>query len=209
MPRLARQPQQPIEPPKEPTPAQLAAMAAGAERLKAASEARRKVTPVRSRRHDIDVVQETVRQEPTRGMRSTGPAKEALDPPEIIRVNRPPSGDKLKRLAYMEEELTIIVHDTTDPTADPIPEVINGGDRNRQYFIRGQEQKVKRKYVEILARAKVTSRGNEKFQNALGDDDYRYPAHTAPRYPFTVIHDPHPMDPITGQDWLKTIRSEP
>ena len=42
MPRLARQPQQPTEAPKEPTPAQRAARAAGAERLKAAAEARRK-----------------------------------------------------------------------------------------------------------------------------------------------------------------------
>lgn len=133
-------------------------------------------------------------------MRSTGPARHALESEEIIVPDRVPSKDKLAELAFMEEYMTIVVHDTTDPTAEPLPEVINGGDKNRQYFIRGQKQRVKRKYVAVLANANRTARGNEKFQDANGDDAYRYPAHTAPRFPFTVIE-----DTAAGKAWLERV----
>jgi len=70
-------------------------------------------------------------------------------------VDRPVDKEHLENLKFNEEVLTIMLHDTTDPTADPIPYVINDG--RRQAFIRGQEQQVKRKFVEVLARMKVTS----------------------------------------------------
>ena len=192
---------------KIPSAAQLAARKAGAERLRAASEARKNVNtvrstqPVRSTRGFIDTNEQKVGQDRTRSMKSTGPAREALEPGLVEPVENPVSKEKLDMLAFMEEELTILVHDSNDPTDEPFPEVINGGDRNRQYFIRGQEQQVKRKYVEVLARAKRTTRGNEKFKDANGDDAYRYPSHSALRYPFSVIHDPNPR----GKDWLKSV----
>ena len=162
----------------------------------------RNVASVRSTRQFVEA-EEHIQQPKARVMRSGGNARTSLESEHVIAVDRPVSKEKLEILAFMEEELTILVHDTTDPTAEPLPEIINGGGKNRQYFIRGQEQRVKRKYVEVLARAKRTARGNEKFKDSNGDDAYRYPAHTAPRFPFTVIEDSQ-----KGKEWLKAILSE-
>jgi hypothetical protein len=145
---------------------------------------------------------EHVQQEKTRTMKSRGPARESLDPPIVQQVDGPVSKDKLEALRFNEEVLTVMVHDTTNPSEEPIPEVWNDGIVQR--FIRGREQQVKRKYVEILARAKRTTRGNEKYKDLNGDDAYRYPAHTALRYPFSVINDPNPK----GRDWLRGILAQ-
>lgn len=164
---------------------------------------KRQDVPVVATRQFVEA-EEHVTQPKPRNLKSSGPSETALDPQEIVVQDKPLTSDKAAMLAFMEEEITVLVHDTTDPTAEPLPEVINGGDRNRQYFIRGQEQKVKRKYVEVLARAKRTGYASEKFVNAVGEDQYRYPGHTALRFPFTVTHDPNPK----GREWLKAILSE-
>ena len=186
---------------KQPTQAQIAARAAGAERLRAAALARstRKVMPVRSTRQFIDVADETTGK--PRAMKSRGLARESLEPAEIIVAQKMPSQVKADMLKHMEEFMTVMVHDTTDPTADPIPEIINGGDKNRQYFVRGLEQKVRRKYVEVLARMEITRYTQEKYKDANGDDAYRQIPHSVPRFPFTVIEDSE-----WGKEWLKRIR---
>src|SRR3990167_3589588 len=188
---------------KEPSEAQKAAYAAGAERLKNARE-QRKITPVRKPRQYFETEEHKVGQDSVRRMKSRGPAREALEPTIVEPVDRPVSKEKLAMLAFMEEELTVMVHESTNPFDDPFPKIQNGGDRNTQYFIRGEKQKVKRKYVEVLARAKKTTRGNEKYKDGNGDDAYRYPSHTALMYPFVVIEDPNPR----GRAWLEAILQE-
>jgi len=216
MPRLAKQPSE----------AQLAARAAGAERLKAATAQRliaagapeieapeqsqaqdsavprRYTHPVRSRRRDFDAGSEKVGQDKTRHMKSHGPARRALEPTVVEPVESPVPKIKLEALRFNEDIITIVVHDSTNPTDEPFPEVWNDGVVQR--FQRGKEMQVKRKYVEVLARAKRTTRGNEKYKDANGDDAYRYPAHSALRYPFSVLHDPSPR----GRAWLSGILQE-
>lgn len=192
---------------KEPSQAQLAARAAGAERMRAINQARAaggkvlSVRPVRSTRQFMEAAEQQVGQDRPRTMKSRGPARKSLEPVHIERVDGPVSKDKLAMLAFMEEPVKVMVHDTTDPTVMPIPQVRNG--EASQFFIRGQEQVVKRKFVEILARAKKTTRGNEKFVDGNGDDSYRYPAHSALLYPFSVIEDSQ-----KGKDWLRKILAE-
>jgi hypothetical protein len=143
-----------------------------------------------------------VEQDLTRELKPRGPAAESLDPP-LIEPVKVLNWDKIKLLKFMEETMTIIVHDTTNETDDPIPHVtVNSVN---QYFIRGTKMNVKRKFVQILARAKRTSFGNEKYTNAVGDESYRYPAHTAPEIQFSVIHDPSGS---YGLAWLDGIRAE-
>lgn len=169
----------------------------------AAPKADAKNNPRRSTRKDFEAGADKVGQDQTRHMKSTGPAKKALESRHIEPVDRPVSKDKLESLRFMEDELEIVVADTTDPTAERIVEVWNDGVPQR--FERNLKQKVKRKYVEVLARAKVTRHSNEKYKDGEGHDAYRYPSHTALRYPFTVIYDPAGDK---GRTWLESVLRE-
>lgn len=163
---------------------------------------KRHTQPVRSRRKDLNAAEQKIGQARTRHMKSRGPAREALEAEHIDPVERPVSDEKVELLRFNEDELVVIVHESTNPTDEPFPEVWNDGICQR--FQRGKEQTVKRKYVEVLARAKLTTRSNEKYKDGNGDDAYRYPGHTALRYPFSVLHDPSPK----GRDWLKSVLQE-
>lgn len=154
----------------------------------------------------FDAHDQTIAQNATREMKSTGDARESLDkaiheePENVFQVVGDPS--KAAMLAFMEQELEVMVHDTNNVADIPIPCFINDG--RTQYFIRGKAQTVKRKFVEILARCKTTTFSNEMYQDAAGADAYRYPSHTALMFPFSVRYDPHPR----GQDWLRAVLNE-
>ncbi len=140
-----------------------------------------------------------------RGLSSTGPAREALDPQYIQVVERPVDQAKLDELQFMEDMVTIMVHDDPDPNADPMPMVGNGGDRSIIYLKRGEEQVVKRKYVEVLARAKITKYGQKKVVDENGYDKFVHPSRTTLRIPFSVIEDPAGAK---GRGWLMGILQE-
>jgi hypothetical protein len=158
----------------------------------------RKVPPVATRQ--FVEAEEHVAQPRPRLQRSSGPARKALEQAHVEVPDGPVTKEKLAALAFMEEEVTVLVHDTTDETAEPLPQVINDG--RSQFFIRGEEQKCKRKYVEVLARAKRTTYKQEMVIVA-GEKTYRNVPHTALRFPFTVVED-HPK----GRAWLKKILKE-
>lgn len=162
----------------------------------------KKVTPVRSQRHAVESSEQRVGQDHPRAMRSRGPARQSLEPARIEVVDRVVSQDKLDALAFNEEVLTILVHDSTNPIDDPIPEVWNDGVPQR--FERNVEMQVKRKYVEVLARAKKTTFSQEKRKDGNGDDTYVQIPHSALKYPFVVVNDPNPK----GRAWLKGILAE-
>lgn len=140
-----------------------------------------------------------------RAMDSTGPAREALEPQYIEVVERPVDQAKLDELVFMEEPVTILVHDDPDENADPMPMVGNGGDRNVIYLKRGEEIIVKRKYVEVLARAKITKYSQKKIKDDNGNDKYVHIPRTTLRIPFSVTNDPAGQK---GRDWLKGILAE-
>jgi hypothetical protein len=138
-------------------------------------------------------------EERERTMLSTGPASESLQERGFDLIDKPYSAEKMQELAFMEEFLTVRVHDTTDGNQVMVPPVWNGG--TVQYFIRGKEQTVKRKYVERLARAKITTFTQRKERDANDDEVYVQVPHTALIYPFEVIEDANPR----GRDWLRAI----
>ena len=103
--------------------------------------------------------------------------------------------------AFANEFVTVMVHESTDKNANPFPEVsVNG---RTQRFVRGHEQKVRRCYVEKLARLKLTTYGNLKTKDVDGEDVYRYPSHTGLVYPFNLVNP-------TARDvqWLKNVLAE-
>lgn len=116
---------------------------------------------------------------------------------EIVIADGPSLGDYAKELAFMEEVVDVMVHESTDPNAEPVVDVYCNGMPQR--FVRGQMQKVKRKYVEILANARQTSIKTNVRND--GDNVYnRIDKHTALRYPFSM-QDSNPR----GQAWLKKL----
>jgi hypothetical protein len=155
-------------------------------------------------RKTFESEEQDVGQQPPRELKSEGPASEALDRPSVIvPVGKVYTEDKMELLRFMEEELTVLMHETTNEQDVDIPCVQNDG--LTQYFVRGLEQTVKRKFVEILARCKKTSYTSQMYKDADGGDAYRYPSHTAIMFPFSVIHDP---SGDRGRVWLRNILNE-
>lgn len=150
----------------------------------------------------VEPLEHTIGQDSPRVMKSSGPAKDALEPAYIQAVDRPINKEKLDMLAFMEMPVTIQVHTTSDPTAEQVFEVINGG--KREIFRRGETKTVARKFVDILATRKTTTFSQKRVRNSEGEmQDVQIPS-TALRYPFSVLKDPHPR----GGDWLLHVLAQ-
>lgn len=118
---------------------------------------------------------------------------------QIEVVDGPSLGAYAAELAFNEEVIDVIVHESTEQNAPLIVEVFVNGTPQR--FLRGRMQSVKRKYVEVLARAKQTGLRTAVANDSNGNPVNRLDRHTALRFPFSVQHDPNPK----GRDWLKKV----
>ena len=102
----------------------------------------------------------------------------------------------LDAVVFMEEPVKIMVHESTDENAQPVVDVYCNGIPQR--FVRGMEQVVKRKFVQILINARTTTvrtRTGVEGGNVVN----QLTRHTAVRYPFSVIEDRNPR----GGAWLR------
>lgn len=118
---------------------------------------------------------------------------------EIIQEQR--MKDKAEALAFMEEPVRILVHESTDEMATEVVELnVNGVN---QFIIRGREQVVRRKFVECLARARQASiRTRTGVQGDQVINQIRQ--HTAVRFPFSIVEDRNPR----GHDWLRALLAQ-
>lgn len=131
---------------------------------------------------------------------ATGPV--IRDDNSIVAAEGPIGDDYAKELAFLEEKVEVMVHESTDPNAEnPVQVACNG---INQFFVRGQTQVVKRKFVEILARSKTTSIATRDARDLSGDLTTRIEKATALRYPFSVIRDENPK----GAVWLKSVLAQ-
>lgn len=113
-------------------------------------------------------------------------------------IDKPIAQDHMAELAFMEEKLEVMLHESTDPNAEnPVQVAVNG---INQFFMRGVPQVVRRKYVGVLAGAK---RGHittpEITQN--GERTAAIRKTQALAYPFSVIRDDNPRGPV----WLRGL----
>jgi len=99
--------------------------------------------------------------------------------------------------AFMEEPVTVMVHESPDDNEQSIVETWCNG--RSQFFIRGKQQIVKRKFVGILARAKITKYKQERYIDGNGDEAIRNVPRTTLKYPFQMVSDANPR----GMQWLK------
>lgn len=103
---------------------------------------------------------------------------------------------------FMNEELEVFVYEGMEEHDEKIVQLgVNGVN---QFVIRGRQQKIKRKFVEALCRAKqvrVTSAGRI---GANGDAVNEVRSLVSLQYPFQVMMDPNPKGPA----WLRKTLGE-
>lgn len=104
--------------------------------------------------------------------------------------------------AFMNEFVTVMVHSTTDENQSP--HVIVNCNGVNQPIIRGVPTKVRRKYVEILARMKET-KYSQVTRNPAAPDQIDMIARHGLAYPFDVIDDSNSR----GRAWLQNVLAEP
>ena len=103
--------------------------------------------------------------------------------------------------AFMNEPVTIVVNPPQDPDDPMLVQVgVNGVN---QFIPRGEPIAVKRKYVEVLARAKRTD-FKQTLDDRLGEAMNHLRSMHSLRFPFSVIRDPNP----NGGAWLTGVLAE-
>jgi hypothetical protein len=103
--------------------------------------------------------------------------------------------------SFMEEQVLVRVAPSSNLEDSKIVEVWNDGKPQR--MIRGEWTIVRRKYVEVLARAKPFGVTTPETIDANGDRTTRIDTHNGTMYPFEM-RDRNPI----GQTWLARILSE-
>lgn len=104
--------------------------------------------------------------------------------------------------AFMNELVTVMVHSTTDE--NQAPHIIVNCNGVNQPIMRGIPTKIRRKYLEILARMKETKYTQVTPNPAAPDVSELRPRHGL-AYPFEVVDDENPR----GRAWLQNVLAEP
>jgi hypothetical protein len=124
-----------------------------------------------------------------------------LEVEDLEVIDGPRFKDREAELAFMEEPVTIMIHETTEKNAERLILVAVNG-RNC-YIPRGKPSIVKRKYVERLAHAREDN-VSQDVQAVTPEEVNRLTIRQGHKYPFSVIHDPNPK----GADWLRKVMTE-
>jgi hypothetical protein len=104
--------------------------------------------------------------------------------------------------AFMNEMVEVMVHSSTDE--NQAPHVILNCNGTNQPIMRGVPTRVRRKYVEILARMKET-KYSQVTRNPAAPDQIDMIARHGLAYPFELMHDDNPR----GRAWLSNVLAEP
>ena len=103
---------------------------------------------------------------------------------------------------FMNEMVEVMVHSSTDE--NQAPHVILNCNGTNQPILRGVPTRVRRKYVEILARMKET-KYSQVTRNPAAPDQIDMIARHGLAYPFELMHDDNPR----GRAWLQNVLAEP
>lgn len=110
--------------------------------------------------------------------------------------------DKAKNLAFMEEMVDVTILDNGNDEADQFITLFNNG--RIQVMERGVPKKIKRKFVEVLARAKRRAIKTLEYTNANRERAIKIQQTNVMRHPFSVNEDTK-----EGLLWLKKVLAEP
>ena len=126
------------------------------------------------------------------------------DRPEMGTIQTRHDPEKLANLLFMDELVTVDIHQAALPTDAKIFEIgVNG---KMQLFERGKRYTVKRMYANELAQRKVTRYTQERRNNPITGqmEDIQVP-HTTLVYPFSMVEDANPK----GRLWLNWVLAQP
>lgn len=104
---------------------------------------------------------------------------------------------------FMNEPVKVMIDKTTERNAEQIIQLMCNG--VSQFIVRGREAVIRRKYLDILARAKVDQVETEEYLNPKNEKAIRINHHPSHKYPFRVVQDDNPR----GYEWLKGVMAEP
>lgn len=111
----------------------------------------------------------------------------------------PVENDQLKNLAFNEEVMTIRLERSSEKNAPHFHDFhVNGV---TEWVPVGQPYKIKRKFVEVIARSQPYDVQTEVIEEPGRDPFNRVIRNSRSKYPFSVIHDPNPK----GFAWLTNI----
>lgn len=135
---------------------------------------------------------------------SIGAAREAIVPARTVTG---PNGEALPKeyldaLAFMEQELEIMIHPASpaDRSAEHLIKLgVNG---TNQFVPRDMPVKVKRKYVEVLAKARPIGINTREYLDAEGGRAIKIERSVMLQYPFSVLFDPAGAN---GAAWLRGV----
>ena len=104
-----------------------------------------------------------------------------------------------QELIFNEEEVEVMLHESTDDNAEnPVFTACNGV---TQYFYRGIPQRVKRKFVAILASVNEHNVSTPEYTGPDGARAMSIKRTSSLKYPFSIISDPNPR----GPEWMKSM----
>lgn len=113
------------------------------------------------------------------------------------------SKTELELLAFMEEEVEVVIMDSESDYAEQVIHLCHNG-RN-QFMLRGVKQRIKRKFLDILARSKSEVVRTPPVMDSSGNETRSIKLASNLRYPFHVTNDPNPM----GRFWLENTLAAP
>lgn len=121
---------------------------------------------------------------------------QSIETPASTDFNR-----EMQEEAFMNEHVTVVLADTTDENAPP--HIILSCNGTTQPLMRGVPTRIRRKFVEVLARCKE-SKYSQRQANPMEPDRIEMVQRTALAYPFEVQEDSNPK----GRAWLKAVLAE-
>lgn len=99
-------------------------------------------------------------------------------------------------LAFMNEPVTVMVHESAHENAEPV--VRPGCNGQYEWLVRGRPHTVARKFVQALCEMRLTNMRTEAMVQGL-EAINRVHKRTSLRYPFSVQEDKNPK----GRAWLQ------
>lgn len=153
----------------------------------------------RSSKGSVDTTELQQGQDQSFEMPASGPIDRDAFHEQLEIVENPLSPEQLADVAFYEELVEVEILPTENPHAEAVIQLqcnfVN------QFLIRGVPAVIKRKYVEILARAKTENIATPEFTDARGNRSTRVTKSQGLRYPFRVLRDDNPK----GPSWLQAV----
>lgn len=148
-----------------------------------------------------DTTNHKIGQDQEKEISVTGKA-EVVSETSIETVPGPVLGEFAELEKFMNEPLEVLVFEPYDKGQENVVQTsVNG---KNQFIIRGIPQTVKRKYVEVLARARKVNVSADGYKDPTGEAKNTVRITSGLQYPFQVVRDPNPKGPA----WLRQILAE-